>query len=779
MKTNFTLRRLTPLLTLVALLFSIHAYAQPANDNCSTATEITLAADEASCVPVTGNTVGATQSNTPTSVCSGSWFADDIWFKFTTGATIPDGSVVIKTEFGSVSGDVPAVGMAIYESCGMSEIPLSCFSSAEPEDNSLLVFSGSLMPNHTYYVRIWSGVSPNANSGTFRVCAYYNPPSTDVVLWDGGQFDGGLGDWTTVGITSDTAVWTWKDCSCSAGMWRQTVISSPTAFNGAMVFDSDLLNYNVTGSPPYPFHEGELISPIIDCSTFDAVSIKYYQSYDALNGNTYYSYSLDGGNTWVDPIEVNADIAANTGTPKPSVMRHYISEAAGVSEFRFKFIYDADYYNWIIDDVQLIQPERNNLVVMENFYAIAPNAMTPSSQVGAFSFLADVANIGAEPQTNVNLNVSIIDSFDLQQVFTADLTYGTIPADTLIENIPFTAYFTPDGSVTTYTGTYEISSDSVDFDPSNNFRRFNFMTTDTTFANEFGADQTIQPAASNWEGEGEPHSWAFGNYFYVVDGSPNWYASSATFGLGNADDPGIAGRLISIYLYKWDSDANEDGNMDPDERTRVGFNVYEILGTEATSDLITVPLNNFPSGEPGPVALESGQAYVLMVEYATNDIVDFALVAGLINFDAMTFRSELDGIPAGNARYAYMLGVNGDLESEPYSSAGFVTRMAPVVRLNITQPVKVDETLDLGNIIEISPNPADKKINLKVDLVEAQDQVNIRILDINGRLILDQPYDNVKNEMLQFDVSNYASGTYFLHFITEIGVRTERFIVQH
>ena len=426
MKTNLTLQNLTPLLLLLTFLFSKQILAQPANDDCTGAIEFTIGADEASCVEVEGTTVGATESSEPTSVCSGSWFADDVWFKFTTGSTLPEGSIVMKVNFGTEGADLLFVGMAVYESCGTNEIPILCFSDDVAEKNQLALHNGTLMTNHTYYLRIWSGGSPNDNTGTFRVCGFEAPPEEDIVLWDEGQFDGGLQGWTTIGISPDTAVWTWKDCSCAAGTFRSQRISSPTAHNGAMVFDADLYNFGVTGSPPYPMHTGELISPIIDCSNFEAVSLKYFQSYEALNGNTYYSYSLDGGATWVDNIEVNEDVTANNGTLIPSKQRHFISEAAGVDSFRVKFIFDGDYYNWIIDDVQLIQPERNNLRVNDNFYAIAPGAMTPSSQVEPFSFLADVANIGASPQTNVNLNVTIVDDNTSSEVFNENLSYGTI-----------------------------------------------------------------------------------------------------------------------------------------------------------------------------------------------------------------------------------------------------------------------------------------------------------------------------------------------------------------
>ena len=95
-----------------------------------------------------------------------------------------------------------------------------------------------------------------------------------------------------------------------------------------------------------------------------------------------------------------------------------------------------------------------------------------------------------------------------------------------------------------------------------------------------------------------------------------------------------------------------------------------------------------------------------MLEYSTIDEVDFAIAGAAVDYGAMAYRSELDGIPEGFARYGYMLGINGDLSTEPYSSAGFVTAVTPVVRLNLSPPPSnVEETLDEANILEISPNP--------------------------------------------------------------------------
>ena len=56
-----------------------------------------------------------------------------------------------------------------------------------------------------------------------------------------------------------------------------------------------------------------------------------------------------------------------------------------------------------------------------------------------------------------------------------------------------------------------------------------------------------------------------------------------------------------------------------------------------------------------------------MVEYNTIDQVDFAMMAAGIDYNAMIFRSQLDGISNGAARYGTLIGVNGDLETQKHT----------------------------------------------------------------------------------------------------------------
>ncbi len=794
MKTNLTMPKISILFSILALLFSAPAFAQPANDDCAAAVALTIGLDENDCTTTEGTTLAGTASTTPANVCSGSWFADDVWYSVTTPAVVPEGALIVKTFFGNQAGDVPAVGMAFYAGCGIDEVPLACFSSADATLDEIKIFTGNLAPSSTYYVRVWSGGSPTDNSGTFRICSYWEPPSSDVVIWGAnpgeGDFDGGLNDWTIQSITGDTALWQYKACSCSNGSFRSTTISSPTSYNGAAVFDADSMNtvFGPPPGPPYPQLVGELISPIIDGTDFESVSLKFYHAYAPLNGNASFSYSIDGGGTWSPEEEVAPEIAANALSPVPHEQRFFLPELAGESQIRIKFTFSGGFYYWLIDDVQLIEPENNNLVVMENFYGIAPNAMWPSSQVEEFSFLADIANIGATEQPNTVLNMTIVDDADGTIVHSSDLAYGNVPADSLVENQPFLDCFEPDGTVTSYTGTYSISSDSVDFDPSNNERSFQFMVTDTVFAKEMGVTRTIVPAGANWD-EGEPHSWAYGNFYHIVNGSDapdpdnQWFAESVDFGVGNGEE--LIGTILTIFLYEWTEDLNLDGNMDPDERTPVGFANYEITGFETTTDLINVPLKIFPSGDDGVlVPILSGNDYVVMVEYITSGTDDFVMLgAEPWDYAAQTLRSNPSVITDPDFQKPYrpaeMLGISGDLSSEPYSAAGFTGTVVPSVRLQIAQEetINVDE-LAAGNLIAVSPNPASDFINLNVDLINTQEQVEVRIMDATGKVVLDRIYNNVSKETYNYNVSNLAAGTYLLNFITEEGARTKRFIIQ-
>ncbi|HKK75677.1 MAG TPA: PA domain-containing protein [Saprospiraceae bacterium] len=599
------------------------------------------------------------------------------------------------------------------------------------------------------------------------------------------DFSGGLNDWVATvescsgASTEGVELWRWKGNNLVEGpcIGDGFAPGFPTQCNGFMAFESDLADSGgagcggaAVGTGPCPSpHVGVLTSPQIDLSTSAAAgySVRFKQLTLTFFSQYFLSWSYDGGATW-DSTAVNTDIPVNEfNAPEDDIISVPLPGSIDASSVIVRFRFEADYYFWAIDEVQIIAQEANNLQVNDNFYAISPNLLTPVSQVEPFALLADIENVGSEAQDMVNLNFTMVDT-NFQVVYTADLPYGTVPANTLVENIPFDDQYTPT-EVGEYLGIYDISGSLGDVDSSNNIQVFSMAVTEEQFSKEIGATRAIAPAQSEWD-EGELHSWAYGNYFYVPNGD-GFFMKDVSFALG--DPANEAGRSFLITLYEWTEDTNNDGNMDPGERISEAFAFYVVTGQEAPGETITIP---FPGEGEDPVALKNDTEYVLMLEYfASNSTDDLTLAASEDrDYGAQVFASQLNG----EARYAGMLAINGDLTSEAYSSLGFGRDIVPVVRMSITgTPTNTEDLASLDNEFAVYPNPAKDLVNLQLALQQQADNAVVRLMDLAGRTLLQRDYQNVQKEFLSFNVSELPGGTYFIQVTTADGTGTKKFVV--
>lgn len=613
-------------------------------------------------------------------------------------------------------------------------------------------------------------------------------PDVFNVLWGAngeGSFTDSLNGWTVNsiscgGVPTTYQLWQWSpdgDISDQgAYVGGGGLMASPTMCTGAAYFDSDFYDNGGTpgnfGNGPCAAPQvGELISPSIDISQYDVagVSLVFYQATRQFQSTYIVGWSTDGGVTW-DSTFINTDLPVNSGHIN-ELVRVPLPGAAGASDLRIKFRYEGNYYYWMIDDVHIVEQEANNMQV-NDFYAIPQNAQFPQGELDPIYFLADIENVGAADQTNVNLHVSIVNDDTGMEVFSADNFYGDVAANQLIENIPFDDVFIPDVDKGSYTGTYTISADAPDFDESNNTQTFRFVVSDSTYAKETGATRIVFPAAGNWDAD-EAHSWAYGNCFYVTDGDGK-FMSSMSFGIGNAAN--IPDRDLLLTVYKWE-DLNGNEEADPDERTRVALGLYTIQGDENPEDLITVYVPGFPDDEM-PLMLENDTYYLVMVEYITEDQVDFALSASEeYNYWATVFLTGPDIL--NQPRYAGVLGINDDLSVEPYSTIGFGYDIVPVVRMNVSPVTFVNEPLSDANKVTLFPNPVSDQLTVSLDMEELFDKVYVRIMDNQGRILTEATYDNVLQSTLQYDVRDYPAGTYNLTVFTNKGYTTRQFVVTH
>lgn len=605
-----------------------------------------------------------------------------------------------------------------------------------------------------------------------------NAPPGSVYYED---FNGGMGDWEIVNTMPSDGSLGWEyypvpDVGNGAFAAEGTILQSLTPENGAMVMNYDFLNTQgeASNAPafPYPDIVSELISPVIDLSDVDKqLAVEFSQLFRRLNpaaGQFFSSYSIsrDGGLTYEDPVDTNPTAEIN-GAALNSRQYFPITGIAGEDSLRIKFTYAGDFYYWAIDDITLVERPDNDMQANENFFAVAPNAITPASQVEPINFLIDIQNVGGKAQENVAVDVSIVDSAG-DEVFTTTEEYGTIISDSIAENRIFAQTFTPtDEGPETYIATYSVRADSTDADPENNSIEFTFAVSDTTFAKDSGGTGGVAPGADD--------NYTYGNIFHVPNGD-GYFARYMSFSVSNADDLADAGESITTYLYQWDGVGGEELSIAPENLRVLAFNAYTFTGDEGDG-LITIPVDL----DGNAVPLEDDTYYVVAIEYDTDEEQTFFMnVSRERDYQATWFMTDSLDMP----RYASALDVGN---TGTLGLVGFGFGVVPVIRMHIgdnddiNRPGIATSTqviLPAENKVAIFPNPVENNLQLSIDLTEATDRLFVKVFDNSGRLVLNESYDSIRQSDLSYSVKNLAAGAYYLQVVTDAGVRTKRFVVQ-
>jgi len=181
------------------------------NDNCNTATPLTI---NTSCSYATYTTVGATASTTPSTPpapgCA-SYSGGDVWFSFVVPA---NGEVTVDTQTGGMTDS----GMAWYTgTCGALTL-LECDDDDSANGLMSSITRTGLTPGTTIYVRFWE--YGNDSQGTFGICATSPGPCTTPASQASG--------FTAGTITSDSFPATFSGTADSYLVIRSTSATPPT-----------------------------------------------------------------------------------------------------------------------------------------------------------------------------------------------------------------------------------------------------------------------------------------------------------------------------------------------------------------------------------------------------------------------------------------------------------------------------------------------------------------------------------------------------------------------
>lgn len=582
--------------------------------------------------------------------------------------------------------------------------------------------------------------------------------------------------------------WTWTpNGNIGYGALNQqpgTVIDSETRANGSVVINT--LYHNSLGdpayspgAPPYPQYVSELVSPAIDVSAADrALSLELTELMaflntpgDAPNGlKTSFQVSTDDGATWSDAVDLNPTLPTNTifnGDISVPIPTAYVGDAESI---RIKFTWATDFWYWVIDDISIVERVSYEMQANSNFFGIGSNAFTPISQADDMYFMSDIQNNGGLTAENVTLNLTVVDEAGAE-VYNEDKPYGDIVPDSLAENDffsdPLTADLLANG---VYTGTYTLRHDSLDSNPLNDTLRFQFAMTDSLFAKEAGRTRGIFLT--------NERDWFIGNVFYVPNGD-GMYARYMSFMIDNAADAVNGAGVVTTYLYETDGDVNDDGTIAPDEYNTLALNSYTFDGTE-DEELITIPMSLEETG----VALSDDKYYMVVVQYDGVNDDDQVAISASEDFDYAADYFMNDSLM--RPRFADVVAFAS--EDPSFGVRGFGGGTIPVIRMSIGtnpdlsgDPFMPDNTNDLlsdAYQMSVYPNPANEQFQLSLDLPEQTD-VEVRLLDLQGRLLFSKQYDQLKQGAFTYDAASLPAGTYTIQMVTPAGMKTQKVIVSH
>ncbi len=616
------------------------------------------------------------------------------------------------------------------------------------------------------------------------------------VVWGAngeGEFDGGLGDWYT--IAADSAdVWVWE--ADATANFRQAMIQSPSAANGCAHIDLAGLTCAIidcanAGPPPYPQHTAILASPVMDLSSSATPVLKYSQLLDDLNGDANGGYfvllSDDGGATWGDTMrlaivnETNGDVI---NTEDISLPIDFLANKANAT-IGFSVVL-ADFYAWMIDDVQVVNETISDGVVPEGWFTTAPNWRTPASQVDLVPLMADVESRGNVGVENAILNATIQGPSGLE--FEGSLEYGNLEPTTNYWNVVWDEFYTMSDEEGTYTISYELVSDSEDAEPSNNSVSANFVVGGNTFnkvipESEAGANYLVGLAP----GGGNVYN-SYANAYYIPNGE-GFQATTISTGFEFTSNATIQPATIIAHLYLWIDDgdgiaaatnekflvASGEYFMDPDE---VNFFELRNIDIELTPDgaetlelapnsqyIATVHVNPLTPGDFNDPIRQLGMFVDTNRDFSYGPM-QFAFENSgtqVRRYGSMWAPDGVDGTPSDN--------LNRTLTS------GITTQATWYIPLEIAIFSDAD---DINNNLNVSvyPNPADTDVSIELALESISEKVNITILDIQGKEVIRENRENLQNGVISINVENLSSGVYFANIATDEGTISKRIIIQ-
>lgn len=363
------------------------------------------------------------------------------------------------------------------------------------------------------------------------------------------------------------------------------------------------------------------------------------------------------------------------------------------------------------------------------------------------TFEMDVFNNGTADETNVVGYVEITDPNGT--VSTISESMGTIAAGSQVA-LAFTGSYTPPltpgttyGVTGRYTVKYSLTSDQGSYAADTVIQYFD--VTDHMFRNDDDQSTITTPNP----GASYQLRYDIGNIYYP---SSAGVATHASFVLTN---PGyMHGEPMDVILYESLGGTDYTAGTFP----IIGFTSIVIDSTiHGVNDTIVVPITPFAGAQNDLIADSS---YIVTVQY------DALNGAGL---------SDPPGFGTSAGRQQMWASTNILLLDQLYSGWN---GSEIILRLHMADLSSVNKLVLLDELAaKVYPNPARDFVTLDLNFEETAQDVDVQIIDLQGRVIRTFNYNEIQEAKYTYDVSFLGAGNYFLRVQTEKGFTTKHFIV--
>ena len=515
-------------------------------------------------------------------------------------------------------------------------------------------------------------------------------------------------------------------------------ISSTTAADGFIIADNDSANHFNFGQPSsqtYEFIDTRFTTSAIDLSANPAVVLEFEQMF-RFNNDVDLEVSVSNDSITWTTWTVQGNAVNNGVSADPELVELNItSVAGGEATVYIRVGWNARVYFWMIDDMRIIQAPDNDIKILRSDYNewdfdTSPDfstlefSMYSSSQVRPLTFKTLYNNFGTVDQTNVSLNVDVLDDGN-NNVFNGASAGVTAPTE-IIDSLYVLGY-TPSGATGRFDIMYEITQDQTDSDPSDNASTRWFDVSEFIFARDTGA------LDGNTDNQNEAYE--LGNWYNIQNNDEELAGIDVVF-----DDDTEVGTIVSGVLY--------DSNRDVIDFTEE----YEIQ----SSDLNAAGENNSVSLVfASPITLFQDEDYLITVSHFGGA-------------DNVVIGTSGDSPPQTSLIF-----------DQPTSTWFFVTS-TPMVRMNFNPSVGIEDDLQAFgmSVGQNIPNPSNGSTSIRIEFDQAM-QSTFEMHDVTGKLVYFQDLGKRSAGLhtIQLNTNEFNNGLYFYTLIANDQKMTKRMVV--